>query len=400
MIVYAPESLRVNPQKQTGLRSVSFAEAQQAVPSVREGRFPELREVLAFAYAQSPVEFSLAAERRKPYVTVRQLLTVRVEAGVVRYEATFFYDVQYSPVKTFRIDVPTAWADKIRNQTPTIREAPLEPQPDGLADSGFVAWGFTGESEFLGSTSIRLSWEDRQPELAIGQSGEYPLPVLRPMDVDRAWGQIVITKAETLDVHPKPGFAQLRPIDPQHDLMSGASVPDAARAFEFHDPNWSLTVTATRYELQEVKRTSIECALLRMVVTRSDRVTVQALYRTRSAVQRLPVQVPANAQFDTDPLRINGVSVPLERGSDQQLYVPLVNQAPDKPFLLELRYTVAGDHRRLDFPVFPESEGQGKAAVQKVYMCVFLPDELTLLGSRGPWTSEQKGWFKRRVSGH
>lgn len=396
-IVYAPESLRVNPQKQVGLRGVSFAEALQAVPSVREGRFSELREVLAFAYAQSPVDFSLVVERRKPFVTVRQLLTVRVEAGVVKHEATFFYDVQYSPVKTFRIDVPAAWADKIRNLTPAIREVPLDPQPAGLADSGYVAWGFTGEAEFLGSAVIRLAWEDRQPELAIGQSGEYPLPVLRPMDVDRAWGQVVITKAETLDVHPKPGSTQLRPIDPQHDLMSGASVPDAARAFEFHDPNWSLTVTATRYELQEVKHTSIERALLRMVVTRSDRVAVQALYRTRSAVQRLAVQVPAGAEFDTDPLRINGRSVPLERGSEQQLYVPLVNQTPDKPFLLELRYTIPGGQRRLDFPVFPDSEGQGKAAVQKVYLCVFLPEELTLLGSRGPWTSEQKGWFERRV---
>jgi len=57
-----------------------------------------------------------------------------------------------------------------------------------------------------------------------------------------------------------------------------------ARAFEFHE-DWSLTVTATRYEMEEVKRTSIDRAVVRMVVTRSNETSVQALYRMRSARQ-------------------------------------------------------------------------------------------------------------------
>ena len=97
-------------------------------------------------------------------------------------------------------------------------------------------------------------------------------------------------------------------------------MPNAARAFEFHD-DWTLNLQATRYQLEEVKRTSIDRALVRMVVTRSERIAVQALYRMRSARQRVPVMMPGvdaadldsrSQAFDAQPLRINNKVVGLE----------------------------------------------------------------------------------------
>ena len=222
------------------------------------------------------------------------------------------------------------------------------------------------------------------------------------MNVDREWGQIVVSKAETLDIRAAAGFDGLRPIDPQHDLMPGVSVADAARAFEFHDV-WKLSVAATRYELEEVKRTSIERALVRMVVTRSDRVSVQALYRIRSAVQRLSIALPAECEFDNDPLFINGEPKSLEKGDKNQLFIPLVNQNPETPFVLELRYTVPGDHRQLDLPAFPGQERlQTEPAIQKVELSVYLPKEMALLHSKGPWTNKQGDWYSKlnRLPGH
>jgi len=184
--------------------------------------------------------------------------------------------------------------------------------------------------------------------------------------------------------------------------MPGVSVADAARAFEFHDL-WNLSITATRYELEEVKRTSIERALVRMVVTRSDRVSVQALYRIRSAVQRLAVTLPTGSEFDNDPLYINGEPKSLEHGEQNQLFIPLVNQNPETPFVLELRYTVPGDHRQLDMPIFPGQEGlQTEPAMQKVELSVFLPNEMALLDAKGPWTNQQGDWYSKlnRLPGH
>jgi hypothetical protein len=51
-----------------------------------------------------------------------------------------------------------------------------------------------------------------------------------------------------------------------------------------------------------------------------------------------------------------------------------------------VRYTVPGDHGWLELPNFSE-----KPAEQQVYLCAYLPDELSVLGARGPWTNET-GW--------
>jgi hypothetical protein len=371
------------------VQSISFAEALEGTASARGGRFGGLREVLAYTYTQGPVNLSLDVERRKPFITARQLLLATVESGVIRYEASLFFDVRYSGVKSLRLDVPAELAAEMHNQTRSVaREATLDPQPDDVAE-GYVAWSLTGETEFLGEVRIKFDWEKQIGELAVGKSQEEVLPRLRPENVDRAWGQIVITKAETLDVWPAGETLGLRGIDPQRDLMPGVQVDDAARAYEFHD-EWSLTLAITRYELIEVKRTSIERAVIRMEVTRSDEISVQALYRMRSARQRLPIMLPAEVKFDTDPLRINGKSVPLERGDQDEYFVPLAGRNTKDPFLLEVRYTTPGDQRRLDLPEFPS-----KPAVQKVYLCAYVPQELAVLGSRGPWTDEMSWrWFE------
>ena len=382
LVIYAPESLRVNPGKQLGLRSVSLAEAMNGAPASAVNRFTG-RPVSSFVYTKAPVDLSLSVERRKPYVSVGQLLAARVDPGVVKYDATFFYDIRYSGVKSLRIDLPAELAADIRNLTPGISEKTLDPPPKDLAKN-FVAWSFSGESELLGQRTIHLSWQRPLANLEVGKTVELPMPHLVPSGVDRAWGQIVLVKAETIDLLPAVVPSGLRSIDPQHDLMPGANVPDAAQAFEFQN-DWSLTVAATRYELEAVKHTSIERGLVRAVVTRGDQVAVQALYRMRSSRQRLAVVLPAGVEFDTDPLRIDGRPVALESGQKDQYFVPLNGLPNDRPFLLELRYTLSGSGTRVDLPAFTD-----EPAVQKVYVSVFLPEEQELLGSHGPWTNEQQ----------
>lgn len=386
LLLYTPESLRVNPTDLEGLRAISLSEAGAGAQSLRSGRFPSTSASLAFAFSDRAASLTLSVERRKPYVTARQRLMVSVESGVVRYQSMIIYDILYSGVKSLRLDVPADIAADIRNETAGIRETPLDPQPDDVAE-GYVAWNLSGQSELVGTQVITLSWERKIDELAIGKSITVDVPRLRPQGVDRAWGQIVITKAETLDVQPSGELVGLRPIDPQHDIMPEAVVPNAARAFEFQG-DWSLRLEVTRYQLEEIKRTSIERAVVRMVVTRSRQVGVQALYHLRSAHQRLTVQLPKDIEFDTQPARINGAPVALERGDQDELFIPLAGHDPDQPLVLELRYTFEGSARRLDVPQFPEDP-----AVQKVYVAVFLPRERTFLGSTGPWTQQ---WTWRR----
>ena len=336
--------------------------------------------MLAFAYTQEPIELSLAAERRKPQVTVRQLLVARVEEGVVKYQVTFFYNVLYSGVKSLRIDVPAEVAGGLRVATPGVREKTIDPPPADLAKD-YVAWSLTGESELMGDGKIELTWEKKIEKLDVGKSVELPLPYLKPQEVDRAWGQIVLVKSETIDVHESGEPKSLRPIDPQHDLMT--PVAAAARAFEFHD-DWTLSIAATRYQLEEVKRTSIERAVVRMVVTPAKIISVQALYRMRSVQQRLAVAAARRGRLrhpaaaDQRPAGDAGEG-PAERvlraaGGRQRRHAVRAGAS-----LHARRATAAGSTCR-SFPQEP--------AVVKAYLCVYLPETRTLLGVRGPWTEE------------
>ena len=231
---------------------------------------------------------------------------------------------------------------------------------------------------------VKLSWETPIADLGLGKSVPLHVPRLIPRDINRQDGQIVLVKSETIDVQPQGVPQGLDPIDPEHDLIRGVRVPDAAAALQFQDNDWDLTLVATRYELQSLTQTSIEQAVLRQVITRSDRVSVQALYRMRSTQQRLKLQLPGEAQLDTDPLRINGRRTTLERGDDDRSYfVPLVGMTANEPFLLELRYTTTGNGTRLTYPGFPD-----EPAVQKVNLLAYMPQERSLLGHVGPWTDE------------
>lgn len=394
MVVYAPDALRFKSTTTTGLQNITVSEALSKQLSVRDGRMPHLRETSAFAFFQDAAKLQLAIERRKPQITVRQALDATIESGIVRYDAVFHYDIRYSGVRSLRIDVPSDLVNAIRNKTKIVADAPYATQPDDVP-ANYTAIEFKGEGELLGAVDIPLTWETRLEEFTVGKPMSVRIPRLIPMKdpatniaLDRAWGQIALAKAEMIDLAVEADSTGLRPIDPQTDLVNKEMVANAARAFEFHS-DWTLGIAATRYELDEVKRTSIDRAIARVIATRQGQLSVQAIYRLRSAHQRLKIKLPAGVDpataFDSQPLHINGTAVPLERDTQAGVYfAPLTNTNPEQLVLVELRYSMPGTASEIALPEFPDNP-----AVQKVYLSVYLPRERKLTGIEGPWTDEE-----------
>jgi hypothetical protein len=398
LVIRSPESLRVSPGETAGLKSDSLNEVFQTIPTAEGGRFPESRPILAFSYGDEDKQLSLNGQRRRPQVYARQLLKVEVESGVATFTATFTFEIRYSPVESLRIDLPESVARTARNETKQIRDEVLDPAPDDVPD-GYVAWKFSGESELIGQQQIVLTWQQTKGELAVGEPFTIPVPRLLPVGVDRSWGQIVATRDDTIDVRPLPDLKGLRLIDPQHDLMDGIKIEDASRAFEFHQEQWTLTLQATRYDLVEVKRTSIDRGWLRMVVTRSDKIDVQALYRMRSAQQRVPIRFPKNVipdrSFDSQPLRINGQPTNLERGEDDLFYIPIPLRTGDAnaPFVVELRYTATSFDGLFELPEFPSDP-----AVGKVTLTAHIPEELAVVSQHGDWSDDNHNPWLQTMS--
>ncbi|MFT5302808.1 MAG: hypothetical protein ACI814_003625, partial [Mariniblastus sp.] len=383
VVVHAPESLQVNAAETKGLRNDSFKNAIQG--RVSSLNTSNIRPILAFSFSHTEASIELEAKRRRPQVTVEQVAVASVQSGVVKYDARMFYEILYSGVKSLRLDVPTPLVDELRNRSTNILKQTMNPQPFDVPE-GYTAWELTGDNEFFGKHEIRFTWEEKIADLPLGESVEMKMDRLIPSSVDRSYGQIVLTKSETIDLQPKSDASGLRPIDPQTDLAQGVSVENAAMAFEFVD-DWQLALTATRFELQELKRTSISRAVVRAVALRQNELSVQCLYQMRSVGQRIAIQMPAGfdaaTSFDDQPIRVNGQRVTPERGGKDLIFVPLNGLNSEDPFLLEIRYTIPGDPHQIDLPLFTD-----QPAVQKVYLCVYLPFERALFDKSGQWTDE------------
>lgn len=381
-IVYGPVSLRINPESITGLQQATTEKAVEKI-AARGPQTPSMQRVLSYTFSGTP-SLSINVLRRKPQVTTRQLVTAKIESGVVTYDAKFYFDVLYSGVKNFRIDLPDSVAATARNLTSGVTESEIDAAEN--VPLGYVAWGFTGDSEFFGTQMIHLNWKQTIDELEIGKSVDIQFPRLIPQDVDRAQGQIVTSKSETIDIQPIDGVEGLVPIDPKVDLMPEAKVTDAAVAFEFVD-QWKLGIRATRYDVEDVKLTNVEAGLVQMVKLRQSGMNVRALFRIRSAVQRLGMKLPTGVDpsdaFDSQPVRINGNPINLELGNDDELFIPLTGISTDEPFLLDLRYKVNAEASRMVLPTFADDP-----AMQKVFLCVYVPQEQAVVGSDGPWTNE------------
>jgi len=338
---------------------------------------------LGFLFGQTHASLDLQVERRKPQITIRQFQLVQIEEGVAKYMSRFYYTILHSGIKSLRVDVPAEVSSRLRNRTQGIRDAVMTTQP-GDVEEGTVAWEFSGGRELSGTGVFELYWEDALGQLQTGVSRPVNVPRLVPREVDRAYGHIAISKVQTIDLGDSPDNSGLRPIDPRRDIPETDRIENAAAAFEFVG-QWTLNLMATRYELEEVKRTSIECGLVRAVMVNNARtLSVQALYQVKSVQQRLTIAMPRGATFDLAPT-INGNTVTLEKDSsdtgDTAVYfVPLSSTDPEKSFLVELRYSQPLSGGQILLPTFP-----AEPAVQEMYVAVYVPSDRALKSFKGMW---------------
>lgn len=383
-VVYAPESLRINATTTKGLRKIGLNSVFRQHQQTLTGERP----VLAYSFAHNEANIELEAKRRLPQINVEQLVVVGVETGAVKFVSRLLFDVRYSGVDSLRVDVPSKLVDQLRIRTEGIVQQTYEPQPEDVAEN-YVALKLTSESEFIGRKEIAFDWQRETNNLTLGQNLDIPVDRLIPQNVDRSTGKIVLRKSETIDVRPTREAPGLRPIDPQADLPANLRIADASMAFEYAG-DWNLDLTATRFELQDLKQTSISRALVRAVVLRQNELSVQCLYNIRSVRQRLAIRMPtgfdSETSFDDQPIRINGNAVTPERGGEDTIFVPLIGLESDKPFVLELRYNLAGNAKEIEVPEFIEDP-----AAQKCFLAVYVPFEKALINARGYWTDEEIG---------
>ena len=377
VVLSAPDRLNVviETANQGNLRSVDPATAFLSQDASVQ-RF-------AYDYVVETGSLALVASLRRPRVFVDQVTTVAVESGLLRYQADLDFDVRFSAVADFRVDVPAANENRIRVVGGSLSQQKIEPQPADVV-AGFVAWKLVGASELLGKHSVQLAWDVPVPEIAVGATKSFDITTLAAKNVERERGQLVLRRSELFDVQAGTTISGLRPIDPTTDVFGGRRFEDAVAALEYVGP-WTLNVDVARYELYDLKRSSISRSLIQAVWLRNDSLSVRAMYRLKSVNQRLVILMPPGFDpetgFDSSPVRVDGQPTTLERGSSGELILPLGNRDRDRELLVELRYTMPILNAQIPVPTFPED-----CAVQKTELIVYLPMDWAPLNFGGPWS--------------
>ncbi|MDR2345880.1 MAG: DUF3060 domain-containing protein [Planctomycetaceae bacterium] len=399
LMLQIDESFRINPIEMEGIQPVSIQQI-----SDKEWMLSKTNARSGFLFSQEIVSFKIQAEKRKPQLTLKEIRHVRVESGTIKHHVKFNYNIQFSGLNSIRIDLPEQVSGRINlNRTANNlnysltnwRESKIVPPPEDV-EKGYVAWEFSRNDKVQGTGNFDFSWEDVIAQPEIGKSIDITIPRLIPhkqQPADRIWGQVIISKSESIDLGESEKSNGLKPIDPQNDITQSDRISDAIAAFEFYD-NWQLELIATRYKLEDVKRTSIERGIIRTNLFMSKKgtgISAQALFKIRSVQQRLEMTLDEAAKISE--IRINNRRVPLESDSTAKYMIPLTSITPDTPFLLDVRYTVEPPSKnKITIPTFPTSESDTNkttgAAIQKADLFVSIPDNYFIIGYKGNWTKE------------
>jgi hypothetical protein len=401
--VLAPEGLRVTPVDTAGGQSVAISEVQPSIAElVQMISAGSSLAVHAFRYANESFNPTFSIERRQPHIEVGQLVIADVQSGIINHSVTLAYDVRYSGVKELRLDIPTSLIEKIRNDSKLVQESVITPRPDDLADD-YTAWQLISNRELFGEFQIELSWIESLEDLEIGSGTSVSLNPLVPQDVHRSWGQIAIKKAENLDVVPAEPDG-VRPIDPRYDLKLGSTetqVEGAAVAMEFHQA-WSVKLDIHRYELESIELSAIELGVIDVQIAKGGKSRVHAVYRVKSAAQRIAVTFPQGSKIPNDPLSINGEVVGIEKGTiadvdetagNQETYlIPLNTITPGEDFVLELKYSIESDGFNVRIPEFTDLH-----AINQIFMAVHLPSDTVLVDYSGDWDDHLPSSFLETI---
>jgi hypothetical protein len=402
LLILAEPAFRISPVNAEGLQSISLQQLQSPAWYLSNENAQ-----LGFLVADSVAKLTVRTEYRESQLTLRELRTVRIEEGIIKNEAKFYYEILFRTIKSLRIDVPEKLSGRLNisktgkgnvssvsSNTADWREQMMVPQPDDVAE-GYVAWEFATKSGLYGTGVLELTWEDEFMQPEIGKSRSIDISRLLPkkqQSADRIWGQIIVLKSQSIDIGESETTKGLKPIDPQYDISEQDRIDNAVAAFEFHD-DWSLQLIATRYKIEEVKRTSIEQGLVRANLIFSKfgtEISAQALFRVRSVLQRLDLAMPPQSKIDN--VRINGQRVALETDNaagTPRFMIPLTSVPPDTPFLLDIRYIIQPDCKnRIEIPSFPDSNGSSEPVVQKNYLAVYVPKEWVITGYDGIWSKD------------
>ena len=401
--IYAPSAIEV-------IADDDAVTGAWPTPQANEPPTGQLRHVASWSWNRRPVSIVVRTVRKPTRLTATAGTVIDVSQDLVHVATRVRWRIENAGIDTFRFSVPESVADTIQVRLLSDSSGTgIKQQSRGdEAVEGRVTWTVSTQQDVTGELRLEVSW-DVSPEQDAGQTtaeihvlrvedsvdGEVTVPVVQ------ITGEINVRKDRSLSVAADADGEDIETIDiREFELLE----QEGHLGWRYHRQPVSVTLIATKHDIQEVVRTVVSRALVEVVVERDRMATFLCRYRiTSSERQRLPVWLPADVELH-DPL-LNGRTTVLESAGDdddsaQSLFHVNVSrpEASDQSFLLTLHFRAPisspndrplsgrGGRQILRIPVIGGDEGQ--TVTQQLRTIVWIPDDYSIVRTPDGFVSE------------
>ncbi len=399
--VLAPESLEIK----TDAAQLQAARAATPAELTAKGFQPKAPDgsalAAAFSFVTRPVRIVQTITERPRRMTVMVGTVANVREDVVQVATVLHYRIQFAGTDTFRLVVPAAVSDRLQIDGNAIKERRPAEQP---REDGTIEWTIVRHSEALGECTFTVTYDQK---ISIPEQGmQFDLVPIQALDVDREAGEIAIQKDRALSVAATP--SGLEEIDPRELTQPLGSQPYLAYRYFQHPAR--LTLSVTKYELQDVVKTVVSRAYIEAVVTEDGPVTMRARYALKSSErQRLAITL-------RNP-RILGITVAGQAVAPEKTPPAANTGAEDKTYLINVARSTATDEPFQIAVVFESPLPESSLSItnllqlalprfaegvkfQQVYVRVWVPRDYRLVGDPQQFTSHVSVglWDARQIT--
>jgi len=412
--IYAPEAIEVITDEK-GLVAV------QPDRTADQQARPNMRLASAWTYNRRPIEIPVSTIRKPTRLTAEIATSLSVNREIVEVTSDVAFNIQYAGIDTFRISVPAAISNSIQiDPLPGSGAVPIKQKSHGEAQDGWVTWTVNTQRETVGKQVFRVKYDVKlnkqnqtakisiQPIRALGVP-EKEGPGER-IPITNLLGEIAVQKDRLWSLAAVP--KDLQTIDVRELTLLP---PNGALAYRYSQQQNELALTATEHEIQEVVQTVISRALIEVVQTQDDTITVRCRYQMKTSErQRLQLELPETVQ----PLGIMvaGKQVNLERseaaagrGNTQLYFVNVARSgSSDQPFSMTIVYrmpskglpeTGISGTLAYDLPLLGATTNEHAVVVQQLRLAVWVPEQFTLVGVPTHFTPETQLRFWDALKG-
>ena len=401
--VFAKESIEVI----TNDKGLASAQPLPVVPGSAVG---DALATSSWSYTRRPVTIPVKTSRKPTRINASVATSVHLQPELSEVKTQLDFQVQYAGIDTFRFLVPESVSERVQiesvatnGNSPGIKQKSAAP-----AKEGWVEWTVVMQREVLGTQRFAISY-DMKPDQATGaKERKINALVLRPLGdekgetktpLSQVSGELVITKDDSLAVSAQATGGDVEPIDVRELTLLPQNGTQAFRYFtQPDDAAIQLTVSQTKYEIEEVVATVVSKQLVEVVTGEAADATYLAKIRLKTSErQRLLAHLPKGLKVLN--VTVTGREVSLEKADiadDQQLgnswETYWINVARDtgsnQEFIVTLHFQwgvnpTLGDSTygrgTLDLPL-PVLGQKGTVPVQQLKTIVYVPEKFSLVG--------------------